>query len=225
MTSLVKLADYIGQKITVYVNDKDEIVAVKEVLSELIEGTYEDLADEYKLDDVKDVATNFFENGDYVNDTTTPASVTGSMVLAVEKSGKTVKIGICSHCEKILGVIDNEGTPARDATYREGELIEIPVDYSTTSKSAASTIKHKPTTVEEFNIIAKKRGYKLNHKGVCYWAVEQALEYATSYDDCLHIAKFAGYEKGWAWYQWQDIKPHNNNKNCASLVDGARRLG
>lgn len=154
------------------------------------------------------------------------ASIGGVDLLKTIQAGDSgLKLDFCPHCQKILGVITSEGAPAREVTYREGGLVKVPVNYSTDPKSTASHIKHKPTTVEEFNIVAKNRGYKLNRKGVSHWAVEQALEYATSYKDCLHIAKFAGYKKGWAWHQWQDIQAHADNKNCASAVDGARCLG
>ena len=67
-------------------------------------------------------------------------------------------------------------------------------------KIVRPSIKHKPTTPEEFLVIAKEKNYKIG------WVAIQSLEYAKSYDDCLHIAEVCGYKPGWAWYQWKDIQ-------------------
>ena len=58
----------------------------------------------------------------------------------------------------------------------------------------------KPTTPEEFLIIAKEKHYKIG------WVAIQALEYAKSYEDCLKIARICKYKEGWAWYKWKEIQ-------------------
>lgn len=67
-------------------------------------------------------------------------------------------------------------------------------------KIVRPSIKRKPTTPEEFLVIAKEKEYKIG------WVAIQSLEYAKSYEDCLHIAEVCGYKPGWAWYQWKDIQ-------------------
>ena len=49
-------------------------------------------------------------------------------------------------------------------------------------------------------VIAEKRGYKQQ------WAIFKFLEDAPTYDEILKVAKFMGYQKGWAWHKWQEIK-------------------
>ena len=79
-----------------------------------------------------------------------------------------------------------------------GKLTRIK-SIKTVPKKPKSRIKHKPTTPEEFLTIAKQKDYKIG------WVAIQSLEYAKSYDDCLHIAKICGYKSGWAWYKWKEI--------------------
>lgn len=130
-----------------------------------------------------------------------------------------IKFMRCPKCKRILDSQITTAPPKREAIYRDGELEKVHIDYTTETDSTEPNIKHKPKTIDEFIIIANRCGYKIG------WAAIQALEYAHSYDDCLHIAQVCDYKKGWAWHQWQDIKARIDNKNCASLIDGARRLG
>ena len=85
----INLQNYLGAYLTAYMNDDEDIVAIKEVLSEYIEGDYDDLADEYKFDSAKKVDYISFLNGeqngskDYVGE--------DGIKLAVKLSGKNVK--------------------------------------------------------------------------------------------------------------------------------------
>ena len=67
---------------------------------------------------------------------------------------------------------------------------------------------HAPTTPEYFMEIAKAKNYQVG------WVAIQALKFATSYEDCLHIAEVCGYKKGWAYYHWRD-----REKNISSAND------
>ena len=88
----VNLVDYLGAYITAYQNKKGEIVAIKEVLSEFIEGELADLQEDYKGVEKANQDSKLyisFTNGEKdVKDITVPS---GSIKLAVDKSGKTVK--------------------------------------------------------------------------------------------------------------------------------------
>ena len=85
----INLQNYLGAYLTAYMNDDEEIVAIKEVLSEYIEGDYDDLKDEYKFDSATKVDYISFLNGeqngskDYVGE--------DGIKLAVKLSGKNVK--------------------------------------------------------------------------------------------------------------------------------------
>ena len=68
------------------------------------------------------------------------------------------------------------------------------------SVDSAPKIINAPTTIEDFLPIANANGYK------DYWAVCQALKHAATYNDVLHIAEVMNYQKGWAYYRWQDVK-------------------
>ena len=48
-----------------------------------------------------------------------------------------------------------------------------------------------------FNV-AKSKNYQVG------WVAIQALKFATSYEDCGHIAEVCVYKKGWAYYNWRD---------------------
>ena len=53
---------------------------------------------------------------------------------------------------------------------------------------------------EDFLAFSKRFNYKIG------WVAFQALKFANSYDDCLHIAQICGYKKGWAWHKWHDLQ-------------------
>ena len=91
--AVVNLVDYLGAYITAYQNKDGEIVAIKEVLSEYIEGSLADLQDTYKgvevTNQTSDPAYISFTNGE--EDTQDIDKPSGSIKLAVKMSGKTVK--------------------------------------------------------------------------------------------------------------------------------------
>ena len=84
-------------------------------------------------------------------------------------------------------------------TFLNGQLKQVHVDFSVKNNSKPS-VKRAPKTPEEFLEIAKLKNYKIG------WVAFQSLKFATSFDDCLHIADVCGYKKKWAWYRWQDIQ-------------------
>ena len=87
--SQINLQKYLGAYVTAYQNKDEEIVAIKEVLSEFIEGDYDDLKDDYKFDSAKKVDYISFLNGEQ-NGTKDYAGEDG-IKLAVKLSGKNVK--------------------------------------------------------------------------------------------------------------------------------------
>ena len=100
-------------------------------------------------------------------------------------------VKVCPHCGFILPTNQR----AIDLTEYDGELINI--DTSAKKSPPQERIKHAFTKPEEFMSIAIERGYK---KG---WVAFQSLKFASSYEDCVHIANICNYNKGWAWHQWQ----------------------
>ncbi len=99
--ALINLNNYLGAYITAYQNKNEEIIAIKEVKSEWLEGDYDDLVDDgYKFDTAKklgDEDGHKAENGEYVsfmNGDVDGAKdyKTDGVKLAVKKSGKTVKV-------------------------------------------------------------------------------------------------------------------------------------
>ena len=76
----------------------------------------------------------------------------------------------------------------------EGVLKKQNVSFQTDDK------KNTFTKPEEFLEIAKQTHRKIG------WVAFRSLEYATSYNDCVHIAEVCGYNVGWAWHKWREIK-------------------
>lgn len=74
------------------------------------------------------------------------------------------------------------------------------------------TAKYAPCTIEEFLIVAQKRGYKK------YWAVCQALKYVTTYEDIKHIGEIMGYKSGWAYHKFQDFLKEKSLQKSPSTV-------
>lgn len=116
-------------------------------------------------------------------------------IVPVIKNGKK----ICPKCGFEFPKGESLGYAPRIRDARNGNIAEIEVNFSDKKKIDAGII-HVPTTVEEFMVIAQKRRYK---KG---WVAYKALEHADNYKDCLHIAEICGYQPGWAWHQWQELK-------------------
>ena len=77
----------------------------------------------------------------------------------------------------------------------------------------------EPRTPEDFMEIAKDRNYQIG------WVAIRALEFAMSYEDCVHIAEVCGYKKGWAYYRWRDReKKLLEAKNSYLPMKSFRRL-
>lgn len=112
----------------------------------------------------------------------------------------TTKRKSCPHCGFIFPKNESQEHNGREKEIRNGELSEIPIDYSTDDNDTDISITQKPCNIEQLFTIAQEKKYK---KG---WVAFRALELAKSYDDCLQIANFCGYKQGWAWYQWNELK-------------------
>ena len=115
--------------------------------------------------------------------------------------GMCVPMGtkICPCCD--YEFVTKEDELAR-LTEHEGTLIRIERKISSRS---GRRISHKPTTPEDFMKIAKERNYQVG------WVAIQALQYAKSYEDCVHIAEVCGYKKGWAYYNWKGDNSGSKN--------------
>ena len=124
---------------------------------------------------------------------------------------KTVNVTItrdgdfqCPKCGYIFPKIaleeDGHEYHAPDINEYQGKLLEIDTHQDEKKSASRPGIKRAFTKPEEFLSIAKRRRYKIG------WVAHNALEFAQSYEDCLHIAEICGYKSGWAWYQWQNIK-------------------
>lgn len=103
----------------------------------------------------------------------------------------------CPRCCHEFEAKAGDSAPPPEPERREGSLNELIVNFEDTQTTQAHVV-HKPTSIEDFLILADKKGYK---KG---WAAFQALQAATSYEQVRHIADVCGYKKGWAFYQWQE---------------------
>lgn len=85
----INILSYLGAYVTAYANDDNEIIAIKEVKSVFIEGDYDDLKDDYKIDKATvDGDFVLFDNGETAG-STMPTS--GDMKLAVAMSGSKAK--------------------------------------------------------------------------------------------------------------------------------------
>lgn len=89
----INLMNYMGVYASVYENKDGDIVAIKEVKSEFIEGYLDDLKDEYKFDSTKQAAADIyksFKNGD-IDPTDVPYDKPEESVkLAVKLDGKKI---------------------------------------------------------------------------------------------------------------------------------------
>lgn len=109
----------------------------------------------------------------------------------------------CPHCNaKIpLGI---RICPACGHEFEFGEINEVSGILTNQTVSFQPAAEKNPfTKPEEFLEIAKQQNRKIG------WVAYRALEYADSYEDCLHIAEVCGYKQGWAWYKWQEINPEH----------------
>ncbi|MBR0060907.1 MAG: DEAD/DEAH box helicase family protein [Selenomonadaceae bacterium] len=109
---------------------------------------------------------------------------------------------ICPKCGYVLPAHHGEPPPKfiPMTDEHEGKLLEIDTHQDEKKSATQTRIKRAFTKPEEFLSIAKRRKYKIG------WVAHNALEFAQSYEDCLHIAEICGYKSGWAWYQWQKLK-------------------
>ena len=105
----------------------------------------------------------------------------------------------CPNCDAVVAnhkkVCPNCGyefptqpAPELDTEEYDGNLVEI---------DSANTIAKK-NSPEYFKQIAAEK--KLPRS----WIAEQALKFARTYNDLLHIAAVVEYKPGWAWYRWQE---------------------
>ena len=88
----INLQNYLGAYVTAYASKDDdtEIIAIKEVLSEFIEGTYKDgKVNGYTISDDTAVVDTF-KNGDAIADSALSAHVKENVKLAVKLNGKKV---------------------------------------------------------------------------------------------------------------------------------------
>ena len=89
----INLKNYMGAYASVYEDKNGDIVAVKEIKSEFIEGTIKDLKDDYKMGSTKQAAADIyksFKNGDVDKTDVAYDSLSETVKLAVKKSGKTI---------------------------------------------------------------------------------------------------------------------------------------
>ena len=89
----INLMNYMGAYASVYVDKDGNIVAIKTIKSEFIEGYLDDLKDEYKMDATTQAAAEIyksFKNGDIDASDVAYDAPTDSVKLAVKLSGKKV---------------------------------------------------------------------------------------------------------------------------------------
>lgn len=101
-------------------------------------------------------------------------------------------------------------------TERKGILQQIE-RYISDKKNRRIT--RAPKTPEDFMAIARTRNYQIG------WVALQSLKFASSYEDCVHIAEVCGYKKGWAYYKWRDReKTLSSAKNFYRAGKDFRRM-
>lgn len=100
---------------------------------------------------------------------------------------------ICPECGYPIDSFDE------NKIFVEGDLHEVQIDF-TANQNSEPKIKRASTTPEEFLEDAKAKRYKIG------WVAFQSLNFAKSYEDCLHIADVCNYDSGWAWHRWQEIQ-------------------
>ena len=122
---------------------------------------------------------------------------------------------ICPQCGYLFRPKEAPDTAPRQAKYQQGVLDAVNVSFRDNNTNVTNII-HKPTTIEDFIIVADKKNYRHS------WAAFRALDYVTSYDECLHIADVCGYKRGWAWHQWQNIQ---SEISAAKILANARLSG
>ena len=108
----------------------------------------------------------------------------------------------CPNCGFIfpkLSSADEHEISTPDTTEHEGILMEIET-HQETKNPMTRRITRAPKSPEDFLEIAKRKNYKIG------WVAINALNYAQSYEDCLHIAEICGYKRAWANHKWHDRK-------------------
>ena len=91
--SVINLKNYMGVYASVYEDKNGDIIAIKEVKSEFIEGYLDDLKDEYKFDSTKQAKADIyksFKNGDVDETDVAYDKPEESVKLAVKLNGKKV---------------------------------------------------------------------------------------------------------------------------------------
>ena len=107
------------------------------------------------------------------------------------------RVTVCPHCGYLFPEKDSVDS---DTDEQQGELVQIDIQHDIKKRDSSSLIKHIPTKPEEFLAIAKEKKYKVG------WVAIQSLQFANSYNDCLHIAEICEYNKGWAYHKWLERK-------------------
>lgn len=105
----------------------------------------------------------------------------------------------CPECGYVFEKGTGQGFGERKAVTGAGDLHEVNVRFDSTPEFVTS-VKKKPTTIEEFKAIAEEKGYKI------YWAACHALKYAKTLDAIKHIGKVCGYKRGWAQHKFEELK-------------------
>ena len=80
--------------------------------------------------------------------------------------------------------------------YESSGILRL-VEKEVNDTGSRRRIIHAPQSPEEFMEIAKRKNYQVG------WVAYQSLQFAKSYEDCLHIAEVCGYKPGWAYYNWR----------------------
>ena len=111
-----------------------------------------------------------------------------SLAPNTEKEKGEAPVKICPDCDEVVPL----GTKICKCGYEffDNSVVED-----------NKTLIEIPRGFQAYLILAEKNNYKK------YWAVLQFINNeAKSYQELLQVAQYMGYQKGWAWYKWQEIK-------------------
>mgnify|MGYP002853093060 CR=1 FL=1 len=114
------------------------------------------------------------------------------------EDGKNLEYKFCPLCGYIFPKGESYGGVRHPKYSDDDDLSKLAIDFKDSPIDTPEEFKKKPTTPEEFLAIAKVKNYQTG------WVAFQSLEFANSYEDCLHIAHVCGYKDGWAYHKWQE---------------------